>query len=153
MRIALENAVYDIAEEKKINVPFKDEMRKYGLSQLLKSVINSKKIIQPLQELLSDIKENYNYSMLNQEAHFWTETAHRVDHQTLEELRDKIIAIYKMKGLNKDCLPDLKKLKENGIELVEEESNKKLVSAGILVKDGAEYDSTGKWDDIKVYIN
>ena len=153
MRIALENAVYNIAEEKKINVPFKDEMRKYGLSQLLKSVINSTKIIQPLKELLSDIKENYNYSMLNQEAHFWTETAHRVDHQTLEELRDKIIAIYKMKGLNNDCLPDLKKLKENGIESVDEELNKKLVSAGILVKDGAEYDFTGKWDDIKAYIN
>jgi hypothetical protein len=91
--------------------------------------------------------------MLNQEAHFWTETAHRVDHQTLEELRDKIISIYKMKGLNNDCLPDLKKLKENGIESVDEESNKKLVSAGILIKDGAEYDFTGKWDDIKAYIN
>lgn len=57
MRLALENAVYHIAEEKKINVPFKDEMRKYGLSQLLKSVINSKKTIQPLKELLSDIKK------------------------------------------------------------------------------------------------
>jgi DNA sulfur modification protein DndD len=153
MRIALENAVYDIAEEKKINVPFKDEMRKYGLSQLLKSVINSKKIIQPLQELLSDIKENYNYSMLNQEAHFWTETAHQIDHQTLEELRDKIIAIYKMKDLSNDCLSDLKKLKENGIEPADKELNKKLVSAGILVKDGTEYEFTGKWDDIKAYIN
>jgi DNA sulfur modification protein DndD len=153
MRIALENAVYHMAEEQKINVPFKDEMRKYGLSQLLKSVIKSKKIIHPVKELLSDIKENYNYSMLNQEAHFWTETAHRIDHQTLEELRDKIIAIYKMKELNSDYLPDLNRLKENGIEQVDEESNKKLVSAGILVKEGNDYASTSKWDDIKVYIN
>ena len=153
MRITLENAIYHIAEKKGIEVPFKDEMRKYGLSQLLKSVIKSKKIIHPVKELLSDIKENYNYSMLNQEAHFWTETAHRIDHQTLEELGNKIIAIYKMKDLNNDCLPDLNKLEENGIEPVDEESNKKLVSAGILVKDGDEYVFTSKWDDIKAYIN
>lgn len=82
--------------------------------------------------------------MLNQEAHFWTETAHRIDHQTLEELRDKIIAIYKMKGLSNDCLPDLNKLKENGIESADEKLNKKLVSAGVLVKDGDEYDFTAK---------
>jgi len=153
MRIALENSIYYIAEENKIKVPFKDEMRKYGLSQILDSVIDSEKIIHPLNYLLSDIKENYNYSLLNQEAHFWTETAHRIDHQTLEELRDKVIAIYKMKDLNNNCLPGLKILKENGIDQADKELNKKLISAGVLVKDEDEYDFTNKWDEIKEYIN
>ena len=152
MRIALENTVYHLAESNEIDVPFKDEMRKYKLSLILKSLSNSTRIPQKIKDILKNLEEGYNYSLLNQEAHFWTETAYSVDHQTLEELAEQVIAINKMKDFNEDDFNKLKELKSKDIGDINLNSKEELISKGIICLNNEEYEYTNKWCQINNFI-
>lgn len=152
MRVLLEQSTYSIAENNYLKIPFKDSFKKYKLSKIIDEIIGSDELFTPIIEILQEIR-NDHYDLLNQEAHFWTEKALTIDHNTLNYLFQQIKALNIMTDFRKSYLAPMKKFKEEGKPDNELLIINKDINKNILENDNEdEFKTTQIWDDIVGFI-
>lgn len=103
MRIWTENNIYSLAEGK-VSLVFHDEMRKYSLNSVFDAVVDKytedfpKVKIQAIHDYFM-LNGKYNWGILNQENHFWSEQNTNIDSKTLREIYEAVYCIDIMREL------------------------------------------------------
>lgn len=91
MRILLENTLYSMADGN-VSLVFKDSIYKYKLSDVFEGVSQGDRRVKKVKDYFMS-NNKMNWSLLNQENHFWSEQSLCLDCNIMKELSEKVISL------------------------------------------------------------